>query len=915
MITRKPAGAITRVTSTELFDPAFTSLTGHQPFPWQRSLFEEFLALRFPDSCDIPTGLGKTSIIAIWLIALSAKAQAGTASEFPRRLVYVVNRRTVVDQATDEAVSMRERLRTPQEDLRFVAGGLAKLSARSNDSPLAISTLRGEFADNAEWRDDPARSAVIVGTVDMIGSRLLFGGYGCGFKSRPLHAAFLGQDVLLVHDEAHLEPAFQALIATIQKVQQECGEYRRFRVMELTATSRTSAETFHLGEADLRHDVVRRRMNAGKGIVFHPVENDKQTAGAVVDLAIRHEKGSQAVLVFLRRVEDVEAVAARLRDAQHHVRTLTGTMRGLERDALAKDDSIFARFQPHPGRAVQTGTVYLVCTSAGEVGVNISADHLICDLTPFDSMAQRFGRVNRWGSGDARIEIVHVDTLASDTHDGEADESSGARQPTGLQRDFDIRVQRTLALLQQLPVRNDGLRDASPSALANLPAAARRAAFTPEPRIPIATDVLLDRWALTSIRGKMPGRPAVTDWLHGEAEWEPPQTTVAWRAEVDILRSEALRELHEPSDLLEEYPLKAHETLRDRSDRVFKHLQKIAARAGDLPVWVVFPESSEPSVTTLADLVGEGQESVVSATVLLPPRAGGLAFSRQGNCLGVLDGTADFEGTEEDGYDIADRWLNQAGQRRRCRTWDASRPPGMRLVRTIKISAEVNVEADEDESPQSSWRWYVTPRSADDDGSRTAREAQLLADHLDRAEHYARRFAETLGLTDPEASALAMAARWHDLGKRRRIWQVSVRNTDYPRRVLAKSAGSMDPLYLTGFRHEFGSILDVAILPDFLAAPADVQQLVLHVIAAHHGRARPHFIADEAFDPERAADLAQTMAREVPRRFGRLQRKYGRWGLAYLESLVRAADALASQPDDAIDYDAVAIARVGEDRR
>ena len=37
------------------------------------------------------------------------------------------------------------------------------------------------------------------------------------------------------------------------------------------------------------------------------------------------------------------------------------------------------------------------------------------------------------------------------------------------------------------------------------------------------------------------------------------------------------------------------------------------------------------------------------------------------------------------------------------------------------------------------------------------------------------------------------------------------------------------------------------------------------------------------------------LAREVPRRFGRLQRKYGRWGLAYLESLVRAADIMASQ--------------------
>ena len=58
---------------------------------------------------------------------------------------------------------------------------------------------------------------------------------------------------------------------------------------------------------------------------------------------------------------------------------------------------------------------------------------------------------------------------------------------------------------------------------------------------------------------------------------------------------------------------------------------------------------------------------------------------------------------------------------------------------------------------------------------------------------------------------------------------------------------------------------------------------------------RPHFPQEEAFDPERQDGQAAQVAWKVPQRFGRLQRKYGRWGLAYLESLVRATDALASQ--------------------
>ena len=77
----------------------------------------------------------------------------------------------------------------------------------------------------------------------MIGSRLLFSGYRASFRTKPLYAGFLGQDALLVHDEAHLEPAFQQLLTTIELEQRE-GErtgalpWPKLRVMELSATSR-----------------------------------------------------------------------------------------------------------------------------------------------------------------------------------------------------------------------------------------------------------------------------------------------------------------------------------------------------------------------------------------------------------------------------------------------------------------------------------------------------------------------------------------------------------------------------------------------------------------------------------------------------------------------------------------------------
>ena len=936
------------------FERCFECLTGNRPFPWQTRLYGHFLKGDSPPALDLPTGLGKTATIAVWLLALAHHARGGTMRDFPRRLVYVVNRRTVVDQATREAEQIRKALVSTPE-LSAAADALRSLSAQPSEGPLAISTLRGEFADNAEWRDDPSRPAVIVGTVDMIGSRLLFSGYGRGFKSRPLHAGFLGQDTLLVHDEAHLEPAFQELIAAIESEQQHRKEFRRFRVMALTATSRGDSGQFGLTDADRKHGVVRKRINAKKGVSLHRIDNQKDTADQVVKLALTQEDSGHAILVFLRKLDDVHKVADKL--PRGRVQTLTGTMRGLERDRLAKEDTIFARFMPKPEAIPQQGTVYLVCTSAGEVGVNISADHLVCDLTPFDSVAQRFGRVNRFGEGNARIDVVYpswpegsidetvknalkfkdqkkrilVLRVTSDevravvknlrksklrvsnqhwleysTGQSESAAVYGVATPDnmgpftafdeiigiGEVEPVQIARIRTLGLLKTLPATSKDCRDASPAALAGLPVAARQAAFTPSPAILLVSNILFDAWALTSIRTKLPGRPPVADWLHGVAEWEPPETHVAWREEVGHL-TDALRTQYKPEDLLEDYPLKPHELLRDRSDRVLGQLKALAEKDdnADQPVWLVV-DGDSVIVMSLGELIEGAKDVLNGRTVLLPTNVGGLLES------GMLSGTAAFD--EHRQYDVADRWNDEKGNPRRLRVWDDDpAPDGMRLVRTIDTRPDADDEQEHEEEGTSRryWRWYVRPRSADDDGSRTARKEQKLAPHLQAAERFAAALAAKLLGESNEARAVTLAAKWHDLGKHRAIWQRSIGNRD-PNLVLAKSGGRARLVEITDYRHELGSLIDVSSDPEFRQLTPEMQDLVLHLIAAHHGRARPHFPADEAFDPERPEERTAEIVREVPRRFARLQRKYGRWGLAYLESLVRAADALASQNDD-----------------
>ncbi len=157
---------------------------------------------------------------------------------------------------------------------------------------------------------------------------------------------------------------------------------------------------------------------------------------------------------------------------------------------------------------------------------------------------------------------------------------------------------------------------------------------------------------------------------------------------------------------------------------------------------------------------------------------------------------------------------------------------------------------------------------------------------------------DKLGLPDELRTAIIWAAKYHDHGKLRDRFQRLLGNTDLSE-PLAKSGRKQQRFdHDEHYRHEFGSLHNVSFEDEFASLSEDQREVVLHLIAAHHGRARPHFPVEEAFDPgsNTANDVA--LATEVPRRFARLQRKFGRWGLAYLESLLRAADyAASSHPD------------------
>ena len=95
---------------------------------------------------------------------------------------------------------------------------------------------------------------------------------------------------------------------------------------------------------------------------------------------------------------------------------------------------------------------------------------------------------------------------------------------------------------------------------------------------------------------------------------------------------------------------------------------------------------------------------------------------------------------------------------------------------------------------------------------------------------------------------------------------------------------------LAGFRHELASLRYVE--GELINEPEPARDLALHLISAHHGHARPCF-EKKAYDRENRRE-SERLAIETAQRFGRMQQYYGAWGLAYLEAVFKAADALAS---------------------
>jgi CRISPR-associated endonuclease/helicase Cas3 len=954
--------------SARSFRSFFRAVHGCDPFPWQQRLVEHLDEHgRWPEALDLPTGTGKTAALdaAIFHLALEAGSSERRA---PMRILYVVDRRTIVDQAHERAVHIAEALARPNEPV-LVAVRERLLSLSREAVPLAVAVLRGGIARDDGWARAPDQPLVAVSTVDQVGSRLLFRGYGVSESMRPIHAGLLGNDALLLLDEVHLSTPF------VETLEQLAGRYmqwaevslpRRWQWVPMSATPRGSrGNAFGLGEEDERHPTLRRRLAASRPAALKEVGTrgegeaaQRAFVGALCEEALGMARSGRAVGIVVNRVATAREVFAslheRLKD-RADVWLVTGRMRPLDRDEL--EGHLRARVRAGRDRKADERTAVVVATQCIEAGADLDFDALVTECASLDALRQRFGRLNRLGEiQDAEASIlVRKDSLkAEDPIYGEALAKTWAYLSKLSKVDFGLDRFR-------LPAKRE-LMDLLP----------------PVEQAPVLLPAHLDAWVQTA---PVPSAdPEVSLWLHGPERGQP-EVQIVWRADLTASMLEAGEEAR-VIEIVESCPPSSPEALTVTIAAARRWLAG-APEAGTLPdvegASASEGEDTGPRLSRKALAWRADRSALVDArgikpgdTIVVPSEYGGVAHGNwaPGATAPVVDlGDRAFAARHqkpllrlhpavlgsnamrsEEG--LLPGWAtppippakdDEERDDAPLRDWleavlaDASGPSwlkasagalsrdfhGRRRPRVFPVAGEGGTS-----------HFVIAGKvplaratgvtSEDDTASFTGTEI-TLSQHLRGVAEYARGQARGCGLLDELVEDLGLAGQWHDAGKADRRFQAmlhggSAYRADVAPEPLAKSsipaadraareAARERAGYPRGARHELVSLALIGS-SDALRERAHDWDLVQHLVASHHGHCRP--FAPFAGDPhpvevtlgDGSLELRASSAHGfegfgsgVSDRFWRLVRRYGWYGLAWLEAILRLADHRRSEQE------------------
>mgnify|MGYP001210841551 CR=1 FL=1 len=987
------------------FPAFFRAVWGVDPFPWQQRLIQHLAvggdatcptAAPWPAVLDLPTGAGKTAALDIAVFHLALEASKGRARRAPMRIALVVDRRLIVDDAHERAKKLADTLRAALDPAAAanpvtvkVARALAALAGQ-DQPPLAARRLRGGAPLEDDWARTPCQPTILCSTVDQVGSRLLFRGYGISDRMKPIHAGLLGSDCLILLDEAHLSGPFRQTLTAIRTLREP--DDAPFGFVSLSATPGTDDDhPFGLDEQDRAHPALARRTAASKPARLIEMASKQgvdaetsraghvasTTLGILEDLTAR-AMGHPAVGVVLNRVTRARMVFERLRREAKDcdMLLLIGPSRPIERDAAAAERLAAIRTGAVKARGMLSRPLIVVATQTIEAGVDLDFDGLVTEAASFDALRQRFGRLNRAGRPIAPQAAI----LA---HKSEI----GAKAEDVIYGD---RLAKTWAALRDLAV--DGVVDFGIDALKDRISAAEARALAMRPAdAPILMPAYAELWSQTS---PIPSAdPDVALFLHGP-DLSPANVQIVWRA--DIAERDLLADDGSIVERLRAMPPRASESVQvslwaarkwlddtdrrqmDLSDSMEHEAEPTEARAGGR---LAFRWAGEDGTTTGAirgNALRDGDLIVVPSAyggcdawgwkpdsddatfdiaeqAQWPFRSTRYAVRITPELIGqnLLRENPNLAETSDDGLDdiAADlsALLAEYGGARPPRLLDAvlalrrlpeTMKKGLQAFSDRRGRLEATYPYGNDQQGRPRGIVFVAPAGLDasagedlsarpatetEEGSSTASQPIALAAHSNDVRDWAHLFTHALGLQDKIDDDVTLAAFLHDAGKADPRFQAYLAGGDpYGPdidQVLAKTGNrrlGRDAWRKAGlpdkWRHEALSVR-LALLHPGLDEAHD-PELVLWLIGTHHGFGRPLFPHSDPEDAEPRTDLTRAAfgidrileptpgpqsfafdfrGQDWPQLFEQLRRRYGLWGLARLEALLRLADHRASE--------------------
>ena len=925
---RQGTHEIFNATAMPVFNEFYRAINKREPFPWQSRLANHIASTgRWCTEVGVPTGLGKTACldIAVWWLASQATFDP-IQRIAPTRIWWVVNRRLLVDSTFKHAEKIKETLSDPEsaelrkedrEIVTDVANRLRSIAGNSKAKPLEVIRLRGGIASRRPT--DPSQPAIILSTLPMYGSRLLFRGYGSSRKMRSIDAAMAGTDSLILLDEAHLTPHLRTLCSAIsdctRRISPILNEARsRPTLVQLTATGdQINEERFTLSNDDRRHPVIRERLDAIKRLELRvkTTKNERFLAEAARDV-LQNAPTWSTCIVFVNTPKTARKVFSRLRRLIKGAEILLITGRMREREAEKARTRVL---HPVSGMLASSDTcgernrhLIVVATQTLEVGADIDAEHLVTEQCGIRALTQRLGRLNRLGRFKDSVAVyVHMPT---------------SKRLSNLEN-WSVYGSEPKALLSTLQDIKDASKEVnlSPGCIAEMLGSPN----DDSGRAPELLPGVLWEWIKTSSppEGEAPVEPYFSG-IRGTRKL----VTLIWRAHVPqggqrlwprARNHEAIDvPIGEVREVLKD-DLSQSKVIRLGSDGITVE-RTSRLRPGDQ---IVLPISRG-----LMDEFGWNPEStdrVKDVSLMeygLPldaeaiKRICGISVGKELLDTVLNKSDDDTEIGPQEQTDAVDELLHDISQTVPF-GWDPEKwaefvnSLNKQVVEVQKEVPRLQIMQPKPEIP-----------SDDFDERSLAATATELESHCEAVAVLAQKICTGLGLPPDLTDAVEYAGRLHDIGKADQRFQRWL-NPDWNQgcALLAKSGTprhqwgerQLSAGWPQGGRHEALSARLVQVWldenPDW--GNSIMRELLVHLVISHHGEGRPLI---KPVDDNTCLTLAALMSGEPvsasadlgivdweqPCRFQNLNNHFGPWGLALLEAILRLSDHAVSSGVDLI---------------